>query len=47
MIKLMDKQKIIIRYFNEGKSQRQTEKELHIARKTIRRYLKEYKEKGT
>lgn len=33
MIKLIDKQKIIIKYFNEGLSRRQIEKELHIARK--------------
>ncbi|MCL4386624.1 MAG: IS21 family transposase [Cyanobacteria bacterium] len=45
MIKLIDKQKMIIRYFNEGLSRRQIEKELHIGRKTISRYLKEYEEK--
>ena len=42
MIKLIDKQKMIIKYFNEGLSRRQIEKELHIGRKTISRYLKEY-----
>ena len=45
MIKLIDKQKMIIKYFNEGLSRRQIEKELHISRKTISRYLKEYEEK--
>lgn len=45
MLKLIDKQKIIIKYFNEGLSGRQIEKELHISRKTIRKYIKEYEEK--
>ena len=45
MIKLIDKQKMIIKYFNEGLSGRQIEKELHISRKTISRYLKEYEQK--
>ena len=45
MIKLIDKQKMIIKYFNEGLSGRKIEKELHIGRKTIGRYLKEYEEK--
>src|SRR5665811_108347 len=45
MIKLIDKQKMIIKYFNEGLSRRKIEKELHISRKTISRYLKEYEEK--
>jgi predicted transcriptional regulator len=45
MLKLIDKQKIIIKYFNEGLSGRQIERELHISRKTIRRYLKEYEKK--
>lgn len=45
MIKLIDKQKMIIKYFNEGLSRRKIEKELHIGRKTISRYLKEYEEK--
>jgi len=45
MIKLIDKQKIIIN-FNEGLSKRQIEKELHISsRKTISRYIKEYERK--
>lgn len=45
MLKLIDKQRIIIKYFNEGKSGRQIEKELHISRKTISKYIKEYQEK--
>ena len=45
MLKLIDKQKIIIRYFNEGLSARQIEKELHISRKTIGRYIRQYQEK--
>jgi len=45
MIKLIDKQNMIIKYFNEGLSRRQIEKELHISRKTISRYLKEYEQK--
>jgi hypothetical protein len=45
MLKLIDKQKIIIKYFNEGLSGRQIERELHISRKTIGRYIKEYEDK--
>lgn len=45
MLKLIDKQKIIIKYFNEGLSGRQIEKELHISRKTIRKYIAEYEGK--
>lgn len=45
MIKLIDKQKIIIMNTNEGKSQRQISRELNIDRKTIRRYLREYDKK--
>lgn len=45
MLKLIDKQKIIIKYFNEGFSKRKIERELHISRKTIRRYIAEYEKK--
>ena len=45
MIKLIDKQKIILMHVNEGKSQRQISRELKIDRKTIRRYLREYEQK--
>jgi DNA-binding CsgD family transcriptional regulator len=45
MIKLIDKQKIILMYTNEGKTQRQISRELKIDRKTIRRYLRQYEQK--
>ena len=45
MIKLIDKQKIIIMYLNEGKTQRQISRELKINRKTIRRYIRGYDKK--
>lgn len=45
MIRLTDKQKIIISYYREGKTQRQISREEGISRKTIRKYLREYEEK--
>ena len=45
MIKLIDKQKIIISYYREGKPQRQIAREVGINRKTIRRYIREYEKK--
>lgn len=45
MIGLIDKQKIIISYYREGKPQRQIERETGINRKTIRKYIKEYEKK--
>ena len=45
MIKLIDKQKIIISYYREGKTQRQIYRETRIARKTIRKYIREYEKK--
>ena len=39
------KQKIILSYFREGKSQRQIARELHIGRKTVRRYIEIYEVK--
>jgi len=45
MIKLIEKQKIIISHYREGKSQRQIERELGINRKTIRKYIKDYQRK--
>lgn len=36
------KQEIIIRSYREGKSQRAISRELHISRKTIKKYLEEY-----
>ncbi len=47
MINLMDKQKIIISNFLEGKSQWQIHRETGFARKTIRKYINEYEEKKT
>ena len=45
MIKLIDKQRIIISYYREGRSQRQIARESGINRKTIRRYIREYEKK--
>jgi len=45
MIGLVDKQKIIISYHREGKTQRQIKRETGISRKTIRKYIREYEEK--
>ena len=45
MIGLIDKQKIIISYYREGKTQRQIARETGISRKTIRRYIREYEKK--
>lgn len=42
LIRLVDKQEIIISYFRDGKSQGQIEKETGISRKTIRKYIKRY-----
>ncbi len=44
-IRLIDKQKIIISYHRENKTQRQIERETGINRKTIRRYIREYEKK--
>ncbi|MFZ7132386.1 MAG: hypothetical protein ACOWWR_08515 [Eubacteriales bacterium] len=45
MISLMNKQEIILSHFREGKSQWDIHKETGIARKTIRKYIKEYEKK--
>jgi len=42
MIKLIEKQKIIISHYREGKSQRQISKDLNINRRTIGKYIKDY-----
>ncbi len=47
MITLLDKQKIILKYFHDGKSQREIQKETGISRKTIRKYINEYETKKT
>jgi DNA-binding CsgD family transcriptional regulator len=39
MIKLIEKQKIIMSHYREGKSQRQISKELNINRRTISKYI--------
>lgn len=45
MISLVQKQEIILSHFREGKSQWQIHRETGIARKTIRKYIKEYERK--
>ena len=45
MINLKDKQKIILDYIKNNKSQREIHKETGIARDTIRKYIKEYEER--
>ena len=45
MLDLMDKQKIIIKNFIEGKSQHCIHRETGIDRKTIRKYIGKYEEK--
>ena len=45
MIRLIDKQKIIISHYREGKTQRQIKRETGVNRKTIRKYIREYEEK--
>jgi len=45
MIGLIDKQRVIISYYREGKTQRQIARETGINRKTIRRYIRDYEKK--
>ena len=45
MIKLIEKQKIIITYFRKGKSQRQIAREMGLNRRTITKYIKDYETK--
>ncbi len=45
MIKLIEKQKIIISHYRKGKSQRQIERELGINRRTVGKYIKDYEDK--
>jgi DNA-binding CsgD family transcriptional regulator len=45
MIKLIEKQKIIIAYFREGKSQRQIARQMGLNRRTITKYIKDYETK--
>lgn len=45
MIKLIEKQKIIITYLRKGKSQRQIAREMGLNRRTIAKYIKDYETK--
>ena len=45
MISLMEKQEIILSHYRDGKSQWDIHRETGIARKTIRKYIKEYEKK--
>jgi len=45
MIKLIEKQKIIITYLRKGKSQRQIAREMNLNRRTIAKYIKDYETK--
>lgn len=45
MICLNEKQKIILKHYHEGKTQRAISRETGISRKTIRSYIKRYEEK--
>jgi len=45
MIKLIQKQNILIMYYREGKSQREIARLLGVDRKTVRRYINKYEEK--
>ena len=45
MITLLDKQKIILKYYHDGQSQRAIQRETGISRKTIRKYIREYENK--
>lgn len=47
MIKLIEKQKIIISHFQKGKSQRKIAQEMGLNRRTIARYVKDYETKKT
>ena len=44
VINLKDKQKIILDYIKNNKSQREIQRETGISRDTIRKYIKEYEE---
>lgn len=41
---MLEKQQIIISYYRQGISQRQIAKTLHISRKTVKKYILQYKE---
>ena len=43
MISMYTKQEIILQSYREGKSQRQISRDLGLSRKTVKRYVEEYK----
>ena len=45
MITLLEKQKIILKHYHNGLTQRAIQRETGVSRKTIRKYIKEYKHK--
>lgn len=45
MIHLNKKKEIILMHIREGKSQRQISKETGVSKETIRKYIRDYKEK--
>jgi len=45
MIKLIEKQKIIITHLQKGKSQRQIAREMELNRRTVAKYVKDYERK--
>ncbi len=42
MIKMAEKQEIILRYYREGKSARSISRELGLSRKTVSKYICQY-----
>ena len=44
MISMYTKQEIIIRCYRQGQSQRQIAKELHVSRRTVKKYIEAYEE---
>ncbi len=42
MITLLEKQRIILKHYHDGKSQRAIQRETGICRKTVKKYIKEY-----
>jgi len=43
MINMYTKQEIILQSYRDGKSQRQISRDLQVNRKTVKRYVEEYK----
>jgi len=44
MIKMVDKNRILIYYYRDGKSKRRISQELKISRKTVRKYISEHEQ---